>query len=645
MGFGTIWRASCVMGMRTVVKGTRLGAGEEFRFDALQCDDAQALARYSGRKFCELGKIREENGLVDSTDGGEYSILQFDEMRRFKAVRCVKRVSAISAVCGAFSHTKLVEPLDVMKPVLISRQECSDAAATRLVTTEDGRQLKAGVGTVVSYKYIEAGSVTLSDDNAACEGGETKMGGKRHVGMIKLVTVQLEISEVEVTEQGGMLSVRGERLPRVCNLNLEGCELDDLTLTIDLNKVNLCQYTEIRRAAFRAFVLEGRKMVRNDAHKLLFQIGPPASWPSNCLVQGELRKTNFQRLFLFRGAPLGGAPGAAFNPAQVDLELEVRLTDSYLEYWALAALRESESAWQSELCAVSANQLNHDHVVLHGDHLLRMKGEIVHEFKCAWVEVTARAGFRAEGGRCLDHLPVFTAGQEMKYLAPLTRILEPRSAVTVLNCSANFPVAIEDVKGRMIAANPSVGLVEVALSEYHSMDVHGRNHTELFEVRSLLYTPEEIHDYEQLVLGPSSDRAVTKQFSSYYCQASGECAPSRDPQDFKWMRLMQDPEAVFTGWWDDMVAWALWWGSVWGCCECVLTMVSFLAKLGTVLCHVGRTDMDKSTLVKFVFMPGQELVNLFPGRRADTMGRARRPRPALNAAPPEEEEMKHFGWE
>ena len=127
--------------------------------------------------------------------------------------------------------------------------------------------------------------------------------------------------------------------------------------------------------------------------------------------------------------------------------------------------------------------------MLHGDHLLRMKGEIVHEFKSKWVVVTARGGYKAEGERCIDHLPVFTAQQEVSYLAPITRMLTPRGAVSPLKCSANFPLTIEDKRGRMITANPAVTLVEVAMSEYHNQDKGGNNYTELFDVKSLLYTP------------------------------------------------------------------------------------------------------------------------------------------------------------
>ena len=106
--------------------------------------------------------------------------------------------------------------------------------------------------------------------------------------------------------------------------------------------------------------------------------------------------------------------------------------------------------------------------------------------------------------------------------------------MSTLNCSVNFPLTIEDKVGRMVAANPAVTLVEVALSEYHSQDKGGHNHTELFDVMSLLYTAEEVAEYEQLLLGLEGERAVTPQFSSYYCKATGECAPSPGTQDFQW---------------------------------------------------------------------------------------------------------------
>ncbi len=649
-------RTSC--GETVTVKGRRMGGGEEFRFDALRCDNARALARYSSRRFCNIDKIKEEQGLSEKGEGGEYSVLQYNLAKKFKAVVCERKISTITAVCGAFSHSKLVEPPDILKPVKVKKADCQDVADTKMLTTEDGRQLKASLGTTVIYKFIDSGSVTLSANNVACEGGEMKLMGKKHESVIVLATVHFKIREIDVTEYKGSLKTNEGWLPRSCSLEYEGCVLDDMTLVINLARVNMCPYAEVRKAKFKAFQMGEKNMLQSDENKMLFQTGGKIPIPSGCVMQGNLIKTNFDRLYLLKGEMGTTNIIGLFNPSDVDLDLEMRLTDFYMEHWSLAAVKESTALWQSELCSLAASRLNEDHVVLHGDHLLRMKGEIVNEFKCQWIIVTTRAGFKAEGEKCLDHLPVFTDSSELMYLTPMTRLLEPRSAVTVLNCSANFPITIEDKQGRMITANPNVAVVEVALSEYHLQDVSNQNHTELFEVKSLLYTPEEVHDYEQLLLGPSSERAVTKQFSSYYCQASGECMPSRDTQDFRWNRMLQDPSEIFTWWWEDLKDWLLWWGAVWGCVEFVMTMVTFAIKLMTICCHMGKTDMNRGQLVKFVFMPGPELVNLFPAKREVTRARPRTRRPPVSpgvrspmiedvtsmGGPPESIEMGQYEW-
>ena len=60
------------------------------------------------------------------------------------------------------------------------------------------------------------------------------------------------------------------------------------------------------------------------------------------------------------------------------------------------------------------------------------------------------------------------------------------------------------------------------------------------------------------------------------------------------------------------------------CCKCVITLVQVLMKIGKVLKKGGETNLDRATLMRFMFMPGQQLVNLFPARR-------RRPKPAARA--------------
>ena len=173
-------------------------------------------------------------------------------------------------------------------------------------------------------------------------------------------------------------------------------------------------------------------------------------------------------------------------------------------------------------------------------------------------------------------------------------------------------MVIEDKRGRMIAANPAVTLVEVTLSKHSIPDEGGHSHAELFDVKSLLYTAEEEAEYEQMLLGPGGERAATRQFFSYYCKATGECAPSRGTQNFKWQQVLQNPGSMPTGEWDNAREGLLWWGAVWGCCECIVTLAQVLMKLVTVCKRGGDGDLDRAIIMRLMFMPGQQLVDWFP---------------------------------
>ena len=124
------------MGAALVLKGNRV-EGEVFAFDTLRCNNSQALARYSGRQFCDRGRIKTDNGIPTKVPAGELSVLQLEQEIHFQATVCKKKRSTMKAVCGAFGHSKLVEPLDIQEPVRLSITECRDVSTTQVLTTED----------------------------------------------------------------------------------------------------------------------------------------------------------------------------------------------------------------------------------------------------------------------------------------------------------------------------------------------------------------------------------------------------------------------------------------------------------------------------------------------------------------------------
>ena len=86
------------MGAALVLKGKRV-EGEVFAFNALRCDNSQALARYSGHQFCNKGRIKTDNGILVKAPAGELSFLQLDQEIHFQATVCKKKWLTMKAVC------------------------------------------------------------------------------------------------------------------------------------------------------------------------------------------------------------------------------------------------------------------------------------------------------------------------------------------------------------------------------------------------------------------------------------------------------------------------------------------------------------------------------------------------------------------
>ena len=162
----------------------------------------------------------------------------------------------------AFGHSKLVEPLDIQEPIRLSITECSDVSTTQILTKEDGRQICVAKGSKAMYKYLDTGEVTLSEGNVACEGGELKIGWKKHLNIVEFVTIEYSVL-----------------------------------------KVNQCHYVEVRKANFQRFGYGGKKLLISNEHKILLEEGKEEPLPTDCLGRGTMRKTNFPRLFIYEGEP------------------------------------------------------------------------------------------------------------------------------------------------------------------------------------------------------------------------------------------------------------------------------------------------------------------------------------------------------
>ena len=100
-------------------------------------------------------------------------------------------------------------------------------------------------------------------------------------------------------------------------------------------------------------------------------------------------------------------------------------------------------------------------------------------------------------------------------------------------------------------------------------------------------------------------------------RSDGRMCPVQRHPKLQVAASVQNPESMPTGGWDNAREGLLWWGAVWGCCEYIATLVQVLMKPVTVCRRGGDADLDRTTLLRLLFMPGQQLVNWFPAQQGE----------------------------
>ena len=238
-----IWIIISVVGTIGALPAENRGYNEvpEFSFGALRCDDVKNNAMYGDADFCDETQILgDDQAGLEGVDE-QLTIVQQSAVRTFKGFKCTKRVSVITTLCGMFSHVKLQSPMDILKPQQVTVSECKYMRDAQSYKTEDQRELPISPGSTITYKYVAAGSITLSEHDVACTGGVIQAKGEKHNSILRLVTVDVTLNKLEIVEDDGdegRLKANGEKLSSVCAVNSEGCVFERGTVVFSKENRN-----------------------------------------------------------------------------------------------------------------------------------------------------------------------------------------------------------------------------------------------------------------------------------------------------------------------------------------------------------------------------------------------------------------------
>ena len=505
---------------------------QTFAFTALDCRQPTMLSSTAVEDACKT-RARPHKVLSSHL----VMLVQKLPSRRRRSVRCMKQVSTFDAICGSFSHTKIMEPPSILVPEPVSEQVCEQVAKTGLYVDETGRShMVSGHHGVLHYKFVSQGTLTYSTNNVFCEGSQVKIQGSLHTDVLELRSVRISIMEVEVNiRSDGRIqdSEDQEELPSMCKEG-HSCTTGVKTFVF-LDSPDVCPYKIIQKT--HADLVQGhiagkpRKLLYSNTTKIVVPLAREAvAAPAACQhAFRQLVPTADPELYVIFTEDLINANSLSrVAGPDIDLDLEDRLADNYVEYDIRKTLDEKLLTLGQSLCKLAEGSWTRmERSPFHPLQMIRRRGEVLQEIRCSSTPVYATEGDSLNNKCYLNALPV-RLGTEFLLMQAGSRLLTTPDGISEVPCSAvNSPLFITADR-RVLVADPIVRVLTMKL------DGHGNTSTPLLHAldmmtqttddqvfTDILYSPAEVASFSEYLHFSRVKEAVQTHLVGDYCHSSG----------------------------------------------------------------------------------------------------------------------------
>ena len=517
-------------------------------------------------------------------------ILQRVDTQVVKAVRCAKWVTSLKEICGAFSHSKLFEPLSVEIPADFSETECKTVALRKIYTKEDGTSVPIELNQRVHYKHVKHGRTFLSDSNARCEGATVEINGEQHSSIVELVstTILLQQVELEVTPTQVVDLDRHVRLESTCR-NIPTCK--DGMISYFIEPLDQCPYRLVRSLPFKTYtILEGneaRTAYISEEHRLLLVDRGMSTVGDRCKskIPHVITRTQYENLYLAIQIPYGTdvkETAQKLTASDLDVGLELQVSLDYFSWKSEQQVATGIQKVGSSLCQVNQHTLrNAERSPFHPNSLLRARGAVIQELQCTPVEVTVQLGEKRSDKCPLNSVPAWMDNDPVYITTDSGLVLEPVD-VSWVPCTSMMSTMVQATDGTFLTAQPEVQPVEVTLSHLDSdflhLDDSGSTHPEMGQ--DLLYTKTEMEAFNALLHFSRIRSHVVDSLVQSYCTTAdcGSYIPS-EKGEFSLDNLKHEiVDGAF--WWNEILPDLEKAGSY---CSLAIIMYLVLMLLGRVL--------------------------------------------------------------
>ncbi len=484
-----------------------------------------------------VSHICRQNLLPNSaTSLNKTLVLQYSDQRVVTGYRCELRYSEFSYICGFLSHTKLYSPPSILVPQILKPEICRNMVKKGTYQKEDGTLINIRKNQRITYHFIRHGTLFHSHENVACTGATMTINGEEVSGLVDMISAEIVFKTISVESNLGKMTDldNNEQLPPVCSLGTS-CQVGTTSYVID-QPINRCPLTLIRAIEMQQIQLNGKNGIQtalvNHEHKILLSLERKEVAPSTCKPVFGYYATEYPGLkVVVSSAEISMAEISNMrqnlDPSLLNLEVEVKVVDSYLAYYLEQQITSSIQTLSSKLCSINSHSLQYSELSpFHPDSLLRIRGDIIQELQCTPVRATARIGEKRNEKCFSDSLPVWINNQPMRMQARTHLILDEDPLDEVPCEAAYMPIFVATDGTTLLSAKPDVYIVDMQIGHLeenylHLTDVSKLEHPSFG--KDLLYTQEEINQFNNLIHFQRTKHRVLNALINDYCEGNDNC--------------------------------------------------------------------------------------------------------------------------
>ena len=469
----------------------------------------------------------------EDSDKIKVMILLHSNKKVIKGYRCEKKYSIFWEICGLLSHTKLYEPPTIRQPQIITPEECNTMRHTLTYQREDGTLTRISLNEKYQYNFIKHGKLHYSSDNVACEGASVMIHGEQVSSLVEMISAEIVIKtiEVEIDTDTAIDLDYNVKLPPACRVS-EICQAGAESYVLEYPEsqcpLSIIRTSNMMPVTVHTYAGDEQAVVDNE-NKIFLTIKHREIAPPGCHPALTLYATEFKDLKIVTSKLATTALSNLehqLNPSQIDLDLEIKTSESYLAYYLQHMVLQQMQTITSKFCSMSSHNLHLNEISpFHANSLLRIRGDLIQELQCKEVTVVAKIGDKRTDKCSGDSLAVWLGNEPVRIQAR-THLIVEEDPLEMIPCNAAYsPVFLASDNKTLLVATPEIKVVVIPLGhlqdDYLHLKTNNIDHPSFGQ--DLLYTAEEISQFNDLIHFQRTKTRVLNSLITDYCEENAQC--------------------------------------------------------------------------------------------------------------------------